>query len=880
MTGTFGQDPVRRINTRQDLPNRSDTVKIAQPLTDSLLIDSVSQKKPVGDIKTSINYSAKDSIITSVDSRIVQLYGNAKIIYGEIELEADFITIDYNTQELHAVGNVDSTGRRIGFPIFKNGEEVYETRDITYNFKTGRARIKEVVTEQGDGFIHGNTVFKNERDEILSFRNSYTTCNLAEPHFRIRSRRTKAIPDDKLVSGPFNLEISGVPTPLGFPFGIFPAPRKSASGIIMPTYGEEARRGFFLRNGGYFFDISDYLKLRLTGEIYSKGSYGLSMATNYRKRYGYNGNLNLSMTKNKNTDRLEAPTSVTDFRISWSHSPESKGTGKFSATVNAATATFTQNNFLGFNYDLNSSQFDNTTRKLNSSINYSKTFKGTPFSMGLSARHNQDITTKQLDLQLPEFNVNMRSIYPFKNTAKTDLLSKFNFRYSVKGTNRITNNLGRIGEATTDSIAAFNLTTLPTLLENSRKGMRHTLPVSTSFKLLKYFNANPSFSYEELWYFERLNWGLSEDGNSAVVLDTIPGFNRVSSFSSSISVNTRIYGTYLFEKGNVQAIRHVINPAISYSYTPDFGDPKYDYYQKITLNSGQEQYKSRYDRFVYGSARLGESQSVGLSIGNTLEMKVLDTSDSTSEEKKYKKVPLLRSLSFSSSYNFVADSFNLGNISIRGNTALFDNKLNMTFGATVDPYTYVLDSVVVQPSGTKRVYDRKLSDYAWTTGNGLGQISRANLSLSTSFNPRQREKDQQTAEKIVNSNLSEADKSFLLNNPDSYVDFDIPWNLRLNYNLTYGKTGFDDPRITQTVSFSGDVSLSQKWKVGLRSGYDIQGKEFLNTNITISRDLHCWEMNLNWTPFGRFTNYNFVIRVKSSLLQDLKINRKRSFFDR
>lgn len=862
--------PVR--NPMQGIkPSPLDTLKGGAPL-DTLNL------KMSEDLKDVINYSANDSIVTSVDSKIVRLYGGAKIIYGEIELEAEEIVIDYNTNQLHATGHLDSLGRRVGFPIFKNGDEVYETKDITYDFITKKARIKEVVTEQGDGFLHGETVLKNERDEILSVDNSYTTCNLAHPHFRIRSSKTKAIPDDKIVSGPFHLEILDVPTPLGLPFGMFPAPKKSASGIIMPTYGEEARRGFYLRQGGYFFDLNEYIKLRVTGDLYSKGSYGLNVNSNYSVRYRYSGNFNISMTRNRLSEKIEDPTVSTDYQISWSHAPQTRGTGKFTASVNAATSSFTQNNYLGVNYDLNSSNLDNTTRKLSSSLSYTKQFGKTPFSMGVSARHNQDLQTKLVDLQLPDFYATMRSIYPFKKASNKEVLNKLNLRYNIKGSNRITNRYNDPAGLVRDSIIPFGMETLPRFFEDANKGMRHTIPLSTSFKLWK-FNVSPALNYEEKWYFDKLDWSMNQAGTLPIITDTIPGFNRVIDYSGSVSFNTRIYGTYLFEKGKVQAIRHVINPSISYNYQPDFSSPEFDYYQKFQLPSGNEVFKSRHQGYVYGSASLGEAQSIGLSINNTLEMKVLDTSDSTSESKKYKKVPLIKSFGLSSAYNFVADSFNLSNISLRANTSVFQNKLNINLTGAIDPYIWMVDSTGTRFDGEKIIYQHRVNEFAFKSGQGIGKFNRAVLSLSTNFNPKKREQEESTRSKILNSQLSEADKMWLLNNPDSYVDFSIPWSLRVNYNLSYSKTGFAAPKVTQSMTVSGDLSLSEKWKIGFRSGYDFENGDFTQTNFNISRDLHCWEMNMNWTPFGRFTSYNFMIRAKSALLQDLKVNRRRSFFD-
>ncbi len=889
----YAQNPELNISVSDSLmSNKSDTTILnsnSNPLIDSLKQGSKTDttrkaKTPVSnesDIETTINYTAKDSIISSVDRKIVNLYGEAKIIYGEIELEAEHIIIDYTKSTLTASGIVDSTGRRIGFPIFKNGDEAYETKSITYNFKTRKARISEVITRQGEGFIHGETVFKNERNEILSVNNSYTTCNLAHPHFKIISTKTKAIPGDKVVSGPFYLEVNDVPTPLGFAFGMFPSPRRSASGVLIPQYGEETRRGFFLKNGGYFWDLNDYIKLKLTGSIFSKGGYGADLSTNYNKRYNYTGNFLFNLTRNTTNDQIENPVTSNDFRVTWSHTPQTRGSGSFSASVNAATSTYTTNNFLGVNYNPEVNSLDNTSRKLSSTISYRKTFKGTPFSMGISLRHNQDIRTKQVDFQAPDFYAAMRSIYPFKD-SKAQILKKLNVAYNVKASNKISNNLGRIASDGTDSIAVFSMSNLSTFFENGKRGLRHTLPISTSFRAFKHFNFSPNFSYEEKWYFEKYEYELDETRMKILVKDTISGFSRVGSFNVGTSVNTRIYGTYLFENRKVQAIRHVINPSASFTYVPDFSNEKYDYYQTFQLANESIKKASRYEGALYGDAPSNESKSIGFSLNNTLEMKVKQRPDSTSKsnEPKYQKISLFRSLSINSAYNLAADSFKLSPISIRANTSVLNNKISLNFNSTIDPYVWDLQSEQLLENGNRKVVQRQRDIYAWKSGNGIGNISSAGVNLSTNLNPRKRSKEESTKDKIQDSDLSDADKQYLIENPDLYVDFDIPWSLRIGYNLRYSQTGFADPSITQTINLSGDLSLTPKWKVGFKSGYDFQNNDFTQSNFSINRDLHCWEMNFNWTPFGRFQSYNFEIRVKSSLLQDLKINRKRSFFDR
>ncbi len=832
--------------------------------------DSV-KTPPKGDIETTINYSARDSINTSVDGQIVWLYGDAKIVYGKIELEADEIVIDYKNNTLSANGTRDSLGRRVGFPIFKDGPQLYEMKDIVYNFKSGRARITEVVTEQSEGYLHGETVFKNEKNEMLSLKNSYTTCSLEHPHFRIRSTKTKAIPDDKIVSGPFYMEFNEIPLPIGFLFGMFPAQRKSKSGIIVPSYGEDKTRGFSLRGGGYYFDVSEYFKLALTGDLYSKGGHALYVRTPYIKRYHYNGNLNFSFSKYPSTTDVENESVDKDYNLSWTHTPQSKGTGRFSASVSAASASYNENNSLNYSYtDLNSSQLSNITRKLSSNISYSKTFSNTPFSMGLNLRHNQDLETEEVDLQLPNLTVNMQNQYPFQRKDGTPtVLDNFNFGYSMAASNQITNNLGKVGSSTaTDSIAPFSISNFSSFYENGRKGIRHTMPVGYSFKAFRFFTISPTLSYEEKWYFEKLNWKYDIVNNQpTLVSDTIKGFNRIANYSLSAGLNTRLYGTYNFKSGKVKAIRHTINPNLSFSLTPDF-TKNANYFQAIS-NNGKITYQSRHEGFVYGSSTTGKSGSIGFGVGNSVEMKVQSEKDSVA-----RKVSLLNSLSISSSYNLVADSFKLAPFNLSANTNVLDNLLNISMSASLDPYYYKN----FMNAETGDAYQRRVDEYAWKNGS-LGRITSASMAINTNLNPKARENDQKSRDKISQSDLPQQEKDFLLNNPNSYIDFEVPWSLRINYSLRYSHPINQDMSITQTLQFSGDLSLSEKWKITFNSGYDIESKDFTQTSFTIARDLHCWTMNFFWIPFGPFTQYNFTINVKASVLQDLKMEKRKPFYD-
>lgn len=810
------------------------------------------------------------------------LYGGAIVKYGIIELQAEEIVIDYENSTITAKSRVDSTGRTYGYPIFINGNEKYETKDMVYNFKTKKAKISEVVTKQGDGFLHGDLVYKNENNELFTTGNAYTTCDLAEPHFRIISSKVKAIPGDKMVSGPFYLEFNGVPTPLGFAFGIFPSPKKSASGIIVPSYGEERRRGFFLRRGGYFFDINEYIKLTITGDLYSKGGSAINVNTNYNRLYKYNGALNFSFTNNINNDKIESPTKSKDFQINWNHSPQSKGTSRFSASVSAASSTFNNNNFLGVNSNFQSSRIDNMTQKLSSNINFSKTFPGTPFSLGVNLRHNQDLRTKQVDLPLPDLSFNMNNIYPFKNAQKSMFLQNINFRYTMSGTNQITNNLGRIAEDENgnliDSIAPFTFDNFSTFLKNSRKGVRHSLPIGTSFKMLKFFTVSPSLNYEERWYFEKLNWNYNET-NKRFVADTIDQFNRVYNYSGGASFTTRIYGMYTSKnpKSKIRAIRHVINPSVGYSYQPDFSDPSFDYYQKFTITDGAGNenvvLKSRHENFIYGTAGSGKSSALSMGLNNNIELKVRSEKDTVD-----RKIALFNTLSIGGSYNFLADSLKLSNLGISANTNILQDKINLNFGATLDPYEYRNYISDFNAEDEPIFSERRIDRLVWNSGK-IGRITQANFAFSTNLNPKGQNKDNDTREKIGKSELPDAEKRYLLQNPDAYVDFSIPWNLRISYNVDYQNAINSSPKITQSIRFNGDLSLSEKWKIIYNSGYDFESKAFTQTQISLNRDLHCWQMSLSWTPFGRFQSYNFSIGIRSSMLKDLKIDRQRNFFD-
>ena len=839
--------------------------------TTNILEDTTVQKS---EIETTINYSARDSIFYDLKTQKLKLYGDSKIDYGEINLEAYEILVDWTDKTLDANFILDSTGKKIGKPIFSEGNQSYETDKITYNFDSRKAKIKGIVTQLDDAYMQGEDVKKNEYDELFISHAKYTTCNLAEPHFHISANKIKVIPGKKVVSGPFHLKFGDVPTPLGFIFGMFPQPKKKVSGLIMPNYGEEKRRGFYLRDGGYYFAINDHIDLRITGDIYSKGSYGSTIATNYNKRYSYNGSLRFNYNKSKLGD-FENPSVSNDFSLSWSHTPDSRGkSSRFSSSVNFQTNSYNQNKNLvysNFNESINA--------QFNSNISYSKTFNG-PFNLSANLRHSQNVQTKKVNLTLPDVSYNMSRIYPFKNLGKLGktALGKLSISHRFTGKIELTN--GSVGSSLSglniinssnnfSEQIDFNTDNINSIIDRSKIGGKHTIPISTSFNLLKYFTVSPSMNYDEIWYLKKLNYSFNELENG-IEIDTTNSFQRAWSYSTALALSTRIYGTVFFKKGKIKAIRHVISPEISMSFSPDFTKPKFGYYENVQINNeGDTKLLSKYENFLFGAPRIGSSASMNFYIGNNLEMKVVDKNDTISGTRKIK---IFDNLSFSSSYNFLSDSFGLSTIRFNNRTSFFKRLINLSVSGNIDPYTFRLDSI----NENGNVYQRRINELALKNNQGIGSLAYINMALGVRFSAKDFRNDN---EEIESSYGTQEELDYINSNIAEYIDFNVPWSLNASYNLNRRKIGFREPTITQTLTFSGDISISEKTKVSFRSGYDFKFKMLTQTSINATRDLHCWRINFSWVPFGRFQSYNLTINAVSALLQDLKLEKRSRFFD-
>jgi hypothetical protein len=873
--------------TKAQIPNDS----IPPKKDDSVAVSDTTNLVPKGDILTTVKYYGEDSIITDFTQNKVYLYKDAWFEYGEIRLDADLIVIDWDKSELFASGVLDSLGKITGNPIFKEGSSTYEIRkEMRYNFKTQKAIIKDVVTEQQDGLLRGQTIKKDRDGSIFMDHGFYTTCNLAEPHWHINAAKIKSIRGKQVVTGPFNLYFNDIPTPFGLPFGIIPdTPEEKASGIVFPSYGQEQVRGFFLRNFGYYFAFNDYIHTRITGDIYSKGGYGSKIATVYKKRYAYSGGFNLDYQRFKSPETELTPVDYNTVWVNWQHSPESKGNSRFSAAVNFGTSNYN-------NVVVNPTSFINNVKSdFTSNVSYSKTFVGSPFSMSANLRHSQNIQTNEVNVILPDLAINMNRQNPFQK-VKFEPLKTLNIAWNFNLQNAINNRIFIPAGATSDlslpftqnqgapSVVPFNFANLPQLFREADNGAKNTIPVSSNFTLFKFFTGTASANYTEIWYLEKLSFAYNATENR--VDNSIQrGFNRVSFYNSSFALNTNIYGFYNF-KGNkkLEAIRHHMQPSLAFTYTPDFSNPSLGLYQNVQTDaSGRTQLYSRHQGFIFQGAPLGESKSLSISIRNVVEAKIKNDSDTARISTK--KVPLLQTLNVNTNYNFAADSFNLSPINFNTRTAFFDNKISVNLSALLDPYA-IESSRTAQ--GTE--ITRRTSNYAWQKGQGIGALRNANLNLTGSINPNKSGTNPgQVRDNLTNDFLAQGGQmnefvqneiNRIVSDPSQYIDWQIPWNLSFSYNINYGKQPAGMTNITQALNINGDLSLTEKWKINFNTGYDFSTAQITQTMIGIARDLHCWQMNVNWIPFGRFTSYNVDIRVKSSILQDLKVSRRRSFFDR
>ncbi len=917
-----------------------DSLQVA--VRDSAQQDSL---KTADSFKTTVKYRSKDSTLYSADGQTVELFGDASVEYGDISLKAAYIRINYLTNEVYAKGRYDSTAQKlIGRPVFKDGEGQYDTKEIRYNFKSKRGKIQGVITQQGEGNIRGQNVKKDAEDNMYIGKAIYTTCNLATPHFHINASKLKVIHNKQVVAGPFNLVINQVPLPIGLPFGFFPFPKRKeigVSGVLVPQYGEEPNgRGYYLRDGGYYWAVNENVGMQFRGQIYSRGSWGLGVSSAYNVRYKLSGSVNLQFNRNRSGDRVDTTQSPrNDFSFSWSHSPVPRGRGNFSANVNVSSNSFNQFN------SFSTQQY--TSNVAGSSVQYNRTF-GQYVRAGANIRVNQQfgqvnpITNVRANGRTEvssDFQIGVNQIAPFalkggsgrwyesfrvgldisgslgiSNTIRrqvdttglgfpiiSDIPAISQLQRTLDSINRA-NNL-RLGIVEADpNLIAFNLQNLNRIWANRTIQARYSIPIALpNLKLARYINLTPGFSLQGDVFTRRLDY-VYLPAEDAVRIDTARGFFPSYNFSINASLNTRMYGTFFIRGKRIEAIRHTLAPSISFSYVPDFTDPRFGLFQTLPAVgslANLPEHRRTLSRFrgLGGSAGTGTAESAFITFGivNQLEMKVRTRGDSAGQD--FKKIPIFDNISVQGSYNVLAPDYQLSPIAVSANTQIAKN-ISFNLSSTFDPYAFRpyggtavfpllpasatplnFSPLLLQPvEFINQEFARVPNLYAFQNGQGLLRLTNLQAFVSARFAPKKADKPKSS------QNANDQTMKSINNNPDLYVDFNIPWSFNVSYTFGLTKLTPERSQVIQALTLTGDFSLTPKWKFTLNTGYDFQFGRPTLTTIGITRDLHCWDMAFNWTPFSgsnlRSGNYSFDLRVRSAILQELKLSRRRSFYDR
>ncbi|MDO6759304.1 putative LPS assembly protein LptD [Tamlana sp. 2_MG-2023] len=861
-------DPAERDTTVVSIDSLA-TTELSEKAQDSTFTDSIKPKKDF--LEHIVNYHAEDYSKFNQKEHKLYLYNDAKIVYGDMNITAGDITIDYVKNTVYAKGITDSLGGYTQKPVFTQGSNVVEPDSILFNTKSKKALIYNSKTEQGEGTVISK-ITKKENDSVYFVKDAkYTTAqDLEDPDYYIKLRKAKIVPGKKIITGLANIFIYDVPTPVGLPFGFFPQSNKQTSGVIIPTFGEQSDRGYFLQNGGYYFAVSDYIDLTVLGDYYTNGSYAVRLESSYAKRYRYRGNFGFRYENIISSERgFPDYASSTIYNLRWSHSQDSKAnpSSRFSASVNLGSSQYYQIS----NNQVNVSNRLNNT--LSSSVSYSKTFQGEPqVNYSVTATHSQNSQTEVINMTLPTFQGSVGRMYPFasKSGSKKGIIQNINLQYNLRGENRI---------ETTDSLFFKK-----EMWDEARAGFQHTIPLTTNFKLFKYFSLSAGSSYNEVWTFKTVN-KYYDSVNEEEVEEDVNGFDSFRTYNFSTSMGTTVYGMFNFEKEGedrkIKAIRHVMRPSISYNINPSF-DQYYDTYEVVDAdgNTSADVEYTRFENSIFGQPNKTFSSAVGLTLSNNLEAKVRDK-DSTATEAK--KVVLLNNLNFSTSYNVAGDSLKWSPVRMSGGTQLFKNQLSINFGATLDPYA--LDN-----------NNKRIEKFNIDNGGSLFRLTSGNLTASWSLSNKGRSAAEDgLTDKNIDENLRGGGRDDDLfgvsedfatkqksndnedeeKEPSEFYRHKIPWSLRLAYAVNYSNSQRQNEISSHSLMFSGDIQLTDKWTIGASSGYDFKNLGFTPTQLRFERDLLSWRMNFSWTPFGDYKSWNFFIGIKSSILQDLKYEKRR-----
>lgn len=840
-----------------------------------------------------VSYEAKDSVVFMAGDSYAFLYGDGKVNYQNIELTAEKMTMSLDSSIVHAVGLPDSTGTLVGKPVYKEGSEMYESETMSYNFKSKKGFITNVTTEQDGGFLVSQDAKKGQGDELYLKHGTYTTCDAKHPHFYIALSRAKVHTGKNVFAGPAWLVVEDVPLPLAVPFAYFPFTSKYSSGFIMPTYGDEYTRGFYLRDGGYYFAINDNVDLKLTGEIYTKGSWGISAQTTYKKRYKYSGNFYFNYQVTKTGEKNMPDYSVEkNFKVQWTHRQDALANpnSSFSASVNFATTSYEKNNLSSL-YDPTS--YSQSTRT--SSVSYSYTFPRIGLSISSSANISQNMRDSTLALTLPDLSISLSRVYPFKRKIRAGK-EKWYEKISLSYTGYLSNSIS------TKEDKLFH----SSLIKDWRNGMKHYIPISASFSLFNCINITPSFNYTERWYTNRVEQSWDEM-TQRVVNDTIYGFNRVYNYNLSLAANTTLYGFYKPSKAvfgdKIEMIRHVFTPSVTFSYAPDFGAERYGFWKTYVKtdedgNVSVVEY-SPYSNSLYGVPSRGKTGSVSFDVSNNVEMKIKSDKDSTG----VKKVSLIDELGASLSYNLAAKTKQWSDLSTRIRLK-FGKSYTLNINARFATYAYEFDKNgnVVEGNRTEWSYGRfgrfqgMSKNISYTFNNNtfktwkekLNKLFGRGTAEDEDVEDEEGEDTENTDEESGSgkSKKKEREQAASGLDADGYMKFSMPWSFTVSYGLNMAedrsaginiKTMRYPYKFTQTLNFSGNIRISNNWNINFSSGYDFTMRDLSMTTVNISRDMHCFTMSCGLV-LGPFTSYNFSIRANASTLTDaLKYDKRSSY---
>ena len=896
-----------------------DTLTMDSLATDTLTMDSVKvMPKKKSDLKAPVHYQASDSMIM-MGNGTAFLHGKGELKYEKMELTSEFIRMNLDSSLIYAHGVYDTLNYEWkGKPVFKDGKDSYETNEITYNIKTQKGYIRHVVTQQGEGYIIADKTKKMHGNEMMLAGGQYTTCDDHDhPHFYLKMTKAKVKPGDYIAAGPSYMVVGDVPLPLAIPFGFFPFTQSYSSGIIMPNFGDDYSRGLYLSNFGYYFALCDYMDLELTGDVYSKGTWAIRGKSRYIWRYHFSGNLSINYRNDVTGEKgMPGYAKRNNFSVAWTHTQDAKANpySTFSASVNFSTSGYNRDNINSY---YNPSLYSENTKS--SSISYQQRFPDSPWSLSLSANLTQRTSDSTISLTAPQLTVNMSSQYPFKLLRQAVLKRKGQVGGKEKWYEKISMSYSGEGQIRTNNMKEKEFLH-SNFFRDWQTGMRHSVPIRASFMLFKYLSVTPSINLRDRMYFTRIDQMYDTIGQS-VVQDTTNGFYNVFDFDMGLNFSTKLYGFYtplkkLFPNSKIEKIRHVLTPRFGISYHPDFGQSFWGYYgsydqpvyYKDSLDAAGkrvptgEVVKQTYSRFAnspYGNAAQGTSATLTFGVQNNLEMKVVNSEDTTGK-KPYKVVSLIDNFSVDGGYNFAADSMNWSLFTV--NLRLKFPKLNnysLNISTKLDPYMYELNAFG-KPVRTNKQYWHNgrfphWDGFSWnfsytisdqTIRKWRNEIAKKRGEKVNDANEGNDANDETNLDAIekdgegleTNGKLNNKKKNEEVE--DGYIKTEFPWSISINYSLAYRNgSEFDYEKMQykmkwrNSLSLNGSLGLGQGWKVSANMTYDFDYKKVTSCTFNVSRDLHCWNMSASINPIGPFKSYTFHIGVNASILSDLKYDK-------